>query len=94
MPERNNEQYIHIGALAPPLHEQLGVAEKPTEQFQLDANGIVRLRIRGILSDAETDRACRRLLKRLNKELPELLAEHEGKEGAADAKPEAAATNE
>ena len=83
--ERNGKQYILIGALARPLHEQLGVTEGTTKQFQLDANAIVRLRVRGTLSEAEGDRACRRLLKRLNKELPEVLRQAENDGPTADA---------
>ena len=82
--KRNGKQYILVGALARPLHEQLGVTEAATEQFQLDANAIVRLRVRGTLSEAEGDRACRRLVKRLNKELPELLRQTENDEPTAD----------
>ena len=82
--KRNGKQYILVGALAQPLHEQLGVNEGATEQFQLDANAIVRLRVRGTLSEAEGDRACS-LLKRLNKELPEVLRQAENDGPTADA---------
>ena len=73
---------VRVGSLAPPMHEQLGVPEEAAHHVQKDTDAIVRLSVRGILSAAERDRACRRMLKRMERELPELLAEHEKKVAA------------
>ena len=70
---------VVIGSLAPPMHEQLDVPKEAAHHVQTDADAIVRLSVRGLLSDAERHRACRRMPKRMERELPELLAEHEQK---------------
>ena len=75
---------VRVGSLAPPMHEQLGVPEQAADHVQKDADAIVRLSVRGILSESERDRACKRMLKRMERELPDLLAEHE-RSAAGDA---------
>ena len=56
---------LHFGALCDPIHKQLGVAKSVTKQAQLDADAVVSLRIRGVL----TDKAEQRIINRLAKEL-------------------------
>lgn len=64
-----------FGALAPPLAEQLTAAGVPSENVpdmehhQKDADAIARLSIRGLMSDAEKDRARNRLLKAIIRDL-------------------------
>jgi hypothetical protein len=60
---------LQFGMLADPLHQQLGVEAAGVEHFQRDADAIARLHVRGVLSDAETHRARKRLIKRLNETL-------------------------
>jgi hypothetical protein len=65
---------ISFGAMSKPLHEQIvehgiSVTEKEMSHYQKDAAAIVRLRIRGLLSDKETDNARNRLMKSIVKHL-------------------------
>jgi len=61
-----------FGALAPPIHEQLGLARptagSPADHWQRDADAISRLAVRGLLADSESLRARRRLLKRMERD--------------------------
>lgn len=56
---------VQFGAFAPPLREQVGVRGIQATRLQRDADAITRLAVRGLLSDAETGRARRRLMKRI-----------------------------
>jgi 3-methyladenine DNA glycosylase/8-oxoguanine DNA glycosylase len=56
---------ITFGAMAPKLHEQLGLPRRRLRYLQECADGIVSLAVGGMLSDAETHRARRRLMKRI-----------------------------
>lgn len=55
---------IRFGAMAPYLSEQIPGLD---EQYDIDADCITRLHIRGILPDAETHKARKRLLKKIEK---------------------------
>jgi hypothetical protein len=59
---------IHFGALCQPIKRQLRDAKlrcKPdlAAAWQDDADAVTRLAVRGLLSDAEKQRARRRLIK-------------------------------
>lgn len=56
---------IAMGPLAPPLHEQLGIDADAAGPHQRDADAISRLAVRGLLTDAETHKARKRLLKHM-----------------------------
>lgn len=56
---------VAFGALAPPLHEQLGLPPATVCMEQKWANHVTGLLIAGILTDAEGSRARRRIMKRL-----------------------------
>ena len=58
---------IAFGALCRPLYVQLGVPAALVKDDQADADAIARLAVRGLLSEAEKDRAHRRLAARLIK---------------------------
>lgn len=60
---------LHFGALCAPIHEQLGLPKATTEQAQLDADAVVRLRLRNALTDSEGVRAEQRIINRLAREL-------------------------
>ena len=67
--------YVELGALCPPLHEQLGVfgvTEAEGEPLQIDANAIVRLSVRGLLSETEKTRARKRLVRKIQVFINEL----------------------
>ena len=60
--------YVELGALCPRLHEQLsvfGVTETEAEPLQIDADAIVRLSYRGLLSEGEKARARKRLVRKI-----------------------------
>ena len=59
---------IQFGAMAPLLETQLGhqglkITSGPLNHLQKDADALARLSARGVLSEAETGRARRRLMK-------------------------------
>lgn len=54
---------IVFGAMAPPLHEQLGIQARRCGILQKDADAIVRLKIRGLIGDATARNAERRLMR-------------------------------
>jgi FAD synthase len=56
---------LRFGAVAPPLHQQLGIAPVAVDPFQADADAITRLVVRGLLSDAEAERARLRLGRKI-----------------------------
>jgi len=67
-----------MGATAPLIHKQLkeqGVKRataKLLDQHQKDADAITRLRIRGIMTETESDRANKRLFKSIRETLDEV----------------------
>lgn len=67
-----------FGPTAPKLHKQLGAPEpepfSPAYHWQLDADAIARLSVRGLLSEAEADRARKRLIRRMAGEKPAEVA--------------------
>lgn len=61
---------ITFGALAPDLSEQLAGCGLPSDalrHFDLDAEAIVRLSIRGYLSDSATLKARQRLMREIER---------------------------
>lgn len=67
---------IHFRALVPSLKEQLapqleniqeGIADEDLEHFQKDADAIVRLSVRGLITDSAKRSACQKLLKKIVK---------------------------
>lgn len=62
---------ITLGAMEPPLTEQLkGLASnEDLSHLQRDAQAITRCHIRGLISDRESDKARRRLIKRIERTL-------------------------
>jgi len=68
---------IKIGALAPPITEQLKELNLPDDKlaqlhpFDLDAKAITRLYVRGIIIDTECDKVGKRLAKKIAEALNE-----------------------
>lgn len=62
---------IAFGAKVDPLCVQLGVSAAKVEQEQKDADAIVRLAVRGLLTEMEVRRARERLLRQLGEALCE-----------------------
>lgn len=61
---------IHFGALVPSIAEQLAKAKldappKDVLQWQKDADAIVRLNVRGLLTDSATRAARQKLVKKM-----------------------------
>ena len=62
---------ITLGALAPSITEQLKELNLPDDKiaqvlpFNLDADAITRLHIRGIITDTEYNNASKRLMKKI-----------------------------
>ena len=69
---------LHFGALCKPIHEQLGVSKSLTVQAQLDADAVVRLRIRGVLTDSEGVKVEQRIINGLARELARLPKPRKG----------------
>lgn len=60
---------IELGALAPDLKDQLSelnLPETETIHLQSDMNAISRCHIRGLITDAESDKAYKRLMKKIS----------------------------
>jgi hypothetical protein len=57
--------HVVLGATAPLLAKQLGLSVREVKHWQLDADAITRLAVRGMLSEAERHRARRRLVKQI-----------------------------
>lgn len=55
---------IIFGAMVPSLKEQ-GIRAKNLEHYQLDADTITRLNLRGVLTDSEALKARKRIIKAL-----------------------------
>lgn len=64
-----NRRTVSLGALEPPLVEQLdGLADKAKlEQLDRAADAITHLYVHGLLTDRETDAARRRLMARVKR---------------------------
>ena len=74
--KRKTDRYeVRIGSLAPPLFKQLKIPKDAARHLQADADAVVRLKVRGIIGEGASNMACRRLLKRMETELPGLLEE-------------------
>jgi len=56
---------IDFGVMAPPLHVQLNCRPKKVEKQHNDNTAINRLCVRGLLTEAETRNARKRLVKNL-----------------------------
>lgn len=52
---------LRFGPMAPPLHTQIGMSAAELLHLQWDADAVVRLRSRGILSRGAADRANYRI---------------------------------
>ena len=69
---------ITIGALASPITEQLKEFNLSDDKiarilpFDFDANAIIRLHIRGIITDAEYNNVSKRLVKKIIQILNEI----------------------
>lgn len=60
---------IEFGAMAPKLHVQFGMSRRWFRYFQDCADSIVTLHVGGLISDGETHRARRRLIRRIERTL-------------------------
>jgi len=63
---------LSFGAMSPTIKSQLdaaGLSASPAElkHWQTDAEAVVRLACRGLLSDSEKSKACGRLMKKIAK---------------------------
>ena len=68
---------IHIGALAPPLHEQLAVPPEVLDQQQQDIDALIRLRVRGVIPSSVARRGESKVIKEVTKIVEEY--QHGGK---------------
>lgn len=62
---------IALGALSPPLSEQLkdtGIAADKLKLLDMDSDAINRLRIRGYLTDSATVSAQKKLIKEIQRQ--------------------------
>lgn len=60
---------ITFGAMVDPLRKQLegsGIDAGTMNHLQRDVDAIVRLHIRGLLTDSEMKKACTRFVKKVN----------------------------
>lgn len=64
-----NRVVLTFGALAEPIHVQLGLPMRAVASFQRDADAITRLAVRGILSSSQVESARRRLVRRIAREI-------------------------
>lgn len=60
--QQSGKVNVFFGAMAPSLNKQLPMA---TRLDQRQADAITYLHVNGLLSDSETDRVRRRLLKKI-----------------------------
>lgn len=63
--EAHKPSKLSFGALVPQLYEQLHLPRRSLRYLQACADGITTLALANILSEAETHRARRRLVKRI-----------------------------
>ena len=63
--KRQKSINIQFGALARPLWAQTGCDTIVMYEYQKDATAIVRLSVRGLLTEAQVDMARRKLLKKI-----------------------------
>ncbi len=71
MTSRKQRVDILVGALADPLHEQIGVPPEVTAEFQQATDMAVHLRVGGYLTDSCYDTAIKRIHRALAKALNE-----------------------
>lgn len=65
---------LRFGALCPPIIEQiteqgLGISARLVAHYQKDVDAIIRLTVRGVITDGEAHRAKTRLMKRIAKDV-------------------------
>lgn len=58
--------YLSMGALAPPLHEQIRASKKSCERYQRDADAITRLVVRRLITEAQAHAARVKLIRWLD----------------------------
>ncbi len=69
---------IELGALAKPLTEQLagsGIDHKKLQVFDLDANAISRLYVRGLITESQATAARKKLLRTIQGAVTQTLRE-------------------
>ena len=57
---------IRFGGLSPDLHEQLGFPKKDLELEQRLADAVTSCQIHGVLTDSETHKARKRIVKMID----------------------------
>lgn len=70
-----SEQTIELGAMAPKLQEQLKgnrISQDNIDLWQMDADAITRLHLRGFISEAVTEAARKKLVSKIQKEFARL----------------------
>ena len=60
--------YLSMGALSPPLHEQIRASKEACAPYQRDADAITRLHIRGLITDRQAHAARMKLIRALDKD--------------------------
>ena len=63
---KNPEFVLSIGALSPPLHEQVNLPKKSLATEQKLADAITLLRIHGIVPDAQARKAEQKIVQRVH----------------------------
>ena len=67
-----NPGELALGALADPIHKQMGLEENETELEQADLDALNRLRIRGVIPERlawnSSNKVIKKLITRLEKE--------------------------
>ena len=63
---------IRFGALAPPIHEQLGIPESECVIIEKASESVTYCSIHGILTDREANAARKRIMKLIDQKLREL----------------------
>lgn len=58
--------YLSMGALAPPLHEQIRASKKACAPYQRDADAITRLSLRRLITEAQAHAARMKLVRALD----------------------------
>ena len=73
MTDSNRKQVeVHMGALAPPLHEQLGVPAEDVAKYQRALESLNYLRVHGFLPASTAWKRAEMAMARMSKELEEL----------------------
>ena len=63
MTSNDQRSTIRVGAMAPPLHEQLGVPAELLNHQQQDIDALIRLRVRGVLAPSVARKGEERVIK-------------------------------